>query len=411
LTEGLAAATGGLGDAGDSLGGLAQTGDALGGLAGALTKTVDSAAAPLGETVGGLTTPLTATLETATPALNDTIAGLGGPLTTTLDATTGPLSQSISSLSKPLTTTLDASEPAPGPSSGAGAGAGGGGSSLADGSGGGSPASPAQTVVDGTASTVAPTAADGASAFVYETAPGLGSFLGVPTPTQVIGGENAGSILPSPRNFLDSWPIADSPAAAGPDAPAVVAPASSPIADDSPLAAIAEVTPDPRVLVSAAVLAAVAGSLIGARGGPGGGPDMRMAFTNVRLMPCIVKAGLERQIETLSLAIARGGGAPASAGATALGGAVSGGPPASGGDGDVPARIAAAHGVADVIPKLFESAREGFDGVVRDAADEATDSLSDARLMTQIGMLFGFVYLGFLTVWFWATRVRRSLRI
>ena len=64
-----------------------------------------------------------------------------------------------------------------------------------------------------------------------------------------------------------------------------------------------------------------------------------------------------------------------------------------------------------MIPKLFESARDGFDEVVRDAADEATDGLSDSRLMTQIGMLFGFVYLGFLTVWFWATRVRRSFRI
>ena len=47
---------------------------------------------------------------------------------------------------------------------------------------------------------------------------------------------------------------------------------------------------------------------------------MRMAFTNVRLMPCIVKASLERQIEMLSSLSARGGGTPAAAGATAFGG-------------------------------------------------------------------------------------------
>ena len=171
---------------------------------------------------------------------------------------------------------------------------------------------------------------------------------------------------------------------------------------------IAEVAPDPRVLVSAAVLAAVAGSLIGARGGPGGGPDMRMAFTNVRLMPCIVKAGLERQIEVLSVAIARGGGTPATAAATTFGGGTPAGAATSG--GDVKTRIAAVAGVTDTIPKLLESARTGFDEVVR-GADEAADGLTDSRLMTQIGMLLGFVYLGFLTVWFWATRVRRSIRI
>jgi hypothetical protein len=38
------------------------------------------------------------------------------------------------------------------------------------------------------------------------------------------------------------------------------------------------------------------------------------------------------------------------------------------------------------------------------------DGLRDSRLMTQIGMLFGFVYLGFLTMWFWATRRREDER-
>ena len=54
--------------------------------------------------------------------------------------------------------------------------------------------------------------------------------------------------------------------------------------------------------------------------------------------------------------------------------------------------------------------RNGFTDVVGDVRDEAEDGLSDSRLMTQIGMLLGFVYLAFLTVWFWATRGRGALR-
>jgi hypothetical protein len=30
--------------------------------------------------------------------------------------------------------------------------------------------------------------------------------------------------------------------------------------------------------------------------------------------------------------------------------------------------------------------------------------------MLQLGMLFGFAYLGFLVVWFWSTRFRRRIR-
>jgi hypothetical protein len=155
------------------------------------------------------------------------------------------------------------------------------------------------------------------------------------------------------------------------------------------------------------VLTVAAGSLIGARG-PGGRPDMRMAFTNVRLLPCIARAGVERQIEMLTLAIARGGGTPAPAVATTSIGGADGGSGTRASSGHGHARAATAAGAVDTIAKLFEPVRDGFEQVVRDAADEAADGLSDSRLMTQIGMLLGFVYLGFLTVWFWATRIRRG---
>jgi hypothetical protein len=36
--------------------------------------------------------------------------------------------------------------------------------------------------------------------------------------------------------------------------------------------------------------------------------------------------------------------------------------------------------------------------------------LKNTRAMLQLGMLFGLAYLGFLAVWFWSTRFRRSVR-
>ncbi len=59
-----------------------------------------------------------------------------------------------------------------------------------------------------------------------------------------------------------------------------------------------------------------------------------------------------------------------------------------------------------VIGGMIDSFRDGFEEAIRGVPQEIEDGLSDSRLMTQIGMLLGFVYLGFLTVWFWATRGR-----
>jgi hypothetical protein len=36
--------------------------------------------------------------------------------------------------------------------------------------------------------------------------------------------------------------------------------------------------------------------------------------------------------------------------------------------------------------------------------------LKNTRAMLQLGMLFGFAYLGFLAIWFWSPRFRRSVR-
>jgi hypothetical protein len=36
--------------------------------------------------------------------------------------------------------------------------------------------------------------------------------------------------------------------------------------------------------------------------------------------------------------------------------------------------------------------------------------IKNTRAMLQLGMLFGLAYLGFLAIWFWSTRFRRSVR-
>ncbi len=64
-----------------------------------------------------------------------------------------------------------------------------------------------------------------------------------------------------------------------------------------------------------------------------------------------------------------------------------------------------------------ESTVEEFGQTVRDGflrgagfLDKPDDEASDTRLLMQIGMVLGTVYLAFLTIWFWATRLRWSPR-
>ena len=56
--------------------------------------------------------------------------------------------------------------------------------------------------------------------------------------------------------------------------------------------------------------------------------------------------------------------------------------------------------------RIVDELSEGFGRAAREATGEARDGLSDTRLVVQLGMLLGVLYLGFLSVWFWATRVR-----
>ena len=61
-----------------------------------------------------------------------------------------------------------------------------------------------------------------------------------------------------------------------------------------------------------------------------------------------------------------------------------------------------------VVPRIVSELTEGFGRATREATGEAADGLSDSRLVVQVGMLLGVVYLTFLSVWFWATRARTA---
>jgi hypothetical protein len=177
---------------------------------------------------------------------------------------------------------------------------------------------------------------------------------------------------------------------------------------DSALAAIADVAPDARILVSAAVLAMAAAAMVGPRT-TGSGADTSMVFTNVRLLPCVVKEGLARHVEMLTALAGANGGSSGTA-------VVSPGPvgPGSsaagmlGASAESPSSPAAS--VRDAFEQALGSFRDGFAQVITEERQEDGEGLRDSRLMLQVGMLLGFVYVGFLSVWFWATRLRQTDR-
>jgi hypothetical protein len=78
---------------------------------------------------------------------------------------------------------------------------------------------------------------------------------------------------------------------------------------------------------------------------------------------------------------------------------------------------AAAGSTAGNAVERAESTVEDFaqtirDGFLRGAGrhDLEDDEASDTRLLMQLGMVLGTIYLAFLTIWFWATRLRWSPR-
>jgi hypothetical protein len=71
----------------------------------------------------------------------------------------------------------------------------------------------------------------------------------------------------------------------------------------------------------------------------------------------------------------------------------------------------AVKGSAGAVKGITEDfAKDIRDGFHRGVTGSTDDGASDTRLLMQMGMLLGAVYLAFLTVWYWATRVRWNPR-
>jgi hypothetical protein len=121
------------------------------------------------------------------------------------------------------------------------------------------------------------------------------------------------------------------------------------------------------------------------------GPSVTFFLANARPIPihCAVRETVHRYASgaaAVASGLGWGGGVRASTGQAVL----------------------AAHAATD---DFAQAIRDGFLlGAGRSGIGVSDDGASDARLAMQIGMLLGTVYLAFLTVWYWATRLRWNPR-
>jgi hypothetical protein len=165
--------------------------------------------------------------------------------------------------------------------------------------------------------------------------------------------------------------------------------------------------------MAAAGAAAIVGAVVGGTRGAAA-VEARMVFTQVRLLPCLVRDTLERGIAPVAGAI-RGQGVPplpqltttaaAAAPITLAQGGVAGAAAINPGLDGGAAKVASE--IAEEATRAFSPFREGFERAI-DANREVGDVVGDSRLMIQLGMALGWVYVAFLSVWFWATRLRRG---
>jgi hypothetical protein len=108
-------------------------------------------------------------------------------------------------------------------------------------------------------------------------------------------------------------------------------------------------------------------------------PSASLLFTNVRLLPCYAEAAVHHM---------HGSGTGTSLRDTAT---------------------REVHRVRRMGEDSIDRIAEGFGQAVEGGRRKA-DGLTDPRLLVQIGIVLGLVYTAFLTLWFWATRVRWNPR-
>jgi hypothetical protein len=146
---------------------------------------------------------------------------------------------------------------------------------------------------------------------------------------------------------------------------------------------VLEVLGSPEMQIAGAAGLVAAGSLAIARGVSS--PTTPITITNLRLLPTILNATIRTSgeaIVNLPRVVGSGG-----SGVRSVGGAVA----------DV------TRPVTPIAERVTDPIREGFERVRRAPGEYAN---GDGRLLMQVGVVLGTIYAAFLTIWFWATRVR-----
>jgi hypothetical protein len=136
------------------------------------------------------------------------------------------------------------------------------------------------------------------------------------------------------------------------------------------------------------------------------GSSAPILFTSFRLIPCYAAETVQHYLSSVAArtanVVGRWDGTRSAAGHTAE---------AAAGDVTVAdesdkARQARPKGLLAAADGVAQAFHDGFSRGANGLADGDGEAARDSRLMMQIGMLLGMVYLGFLTIWFWATRLR-----
>ena len=347
----------------------------------ALSDTVDTVATPVNDTVATLLTPVGETADQlVTPAAQAIQQATA--VTDAVDNAVKPVAVTIAG-----GTTGDRPTPSSGRADTAAAG-GGDGHRTATAGGGGDP--PVMGDVPGSADDPLGSALD---ALASGPQPGPGVPDG-PLASLPFGDASSTATPDAP---FASLPVGDPSSIAPPFAAppgGAAASAAQGASDSTVIDAIAATATDPQVLAVTAVAFTIGVTLHGSRilcSGEG-----QLMFTNVRLLPCMIRESVQHHIAPLVSALPSSGAAAPAAALSPPQGAVKGG---SGSNAGVPDGHRGLSGLA-------QSFRDGFEDAVGGGNREIGDDLGDSRLMIQIGMALGFLYAAFLSVWFWATRLR-----
>ncbi|HWM10358.1 MAG TPA: hypothetical protein VNO82_13485 [Solirubrobacteraceae bacterium] len=383
-----------------TIGALADAAGGDAGLTRTAADTLNEVLAPVNDTVAGAVTPVGSTVETVVTPVNDTVDAVVTPVTDTVNRVVAPVADSVAQGAAPLADAVDtATRPVA--------------LTIADETSGGATIRDQNAAASGQAETAAaPSVGSDGPQAVGTPGGGAGPSGDPPAPGEAT--VSADDPLGSIQDALSSALQPDAGVLPGPlagpvfgDPSLTVAPfgappgagtveASAPGAPDpTVIDAITATATDPQVLVATAVAFTVGLSLHGTRILCAG--EAQLMFTNVRLLPCLIRDGVQQHIAPLVSALPGTGAAAPAAALSPAQGAVHG---ASGTEAGAPDRG------AQGFRGLTESFRDGFEDAIEGGRRDVGDALGDSRLMIQLGMALGFVYAAFVSVWFWATRLR-----